>query len=75
MFQLINTPACVYMNTVQSAHDISNTVISKYPLISEKIVGTHFLFFPLHFNSEYFKLLISQSKFTLKYLKFGINFD
>ena len=42
--------------------DISNTDISKYPLMSMNIALTNFIFF-LHFESYEIKLLISEIKF------------
>ena len=68
------------MILTKSALAISITDISKYPLISENIVWTNFLFF-LHFNSFHLKLLVSQSKFsgtrkfTLRYQYFELNSD
>ena len=60
--------------------DISNSVISKYLLISKNIGLTNVLFY-LHFNSSTLKLLIFQRKFsrirkfTFRYEQFGMNFD
>ena len=49
--------------TKQSTLDISNTDISKYPLISKNIVWTHFQFL-LYFNFFDLKLPVSRSKFS-----------
>ena len=59
-----------------STLDVSNPDISKYPLVSQTIVRTHFLFL-LGLNSLYIKLLISQSKFseTIKFTQISVVWD
>ena len=53
----------VSKHMTQSSLDISNTDISKYPLISKNIVWTQFLF-QFALQPFYLIILISQSKFS-----------
>ena len=65
---------------IQSTLGISNTDISKYRFISDNIIWMYFLLL-FSFQLLLSQLLISQSKFsgtrkfTLRFQKFGMNFD